>query len=369
LFSVKGGDSIQIVQTAEQLTRLGIEVEIRLCHERIDYARYDLLHFFNIIRPADILFHTRKARCPFVVSTIFIDYNEYDRYHRKGLPGLVLRWLPGERTEYIKCLARFLKGNDRLVSPAYLWAGQRKSISRILQRASVLFTNSELETRELKKRFGVRAACMQVPNGIDPELFTPDKQVKKDPFLVLCVARIEGIKNQINLIRALRFTEYNLLIIGSPAPNQQAYFRECRRLAAPNIRFIGHTRQEELIPYYRRAKVHVLPSWFEACGLSSLEAAAMGCNLVITDRGYTRAYFGDHAFYCEPDSPRSIFSAVQAAARADIPYALQEKILADYTWPEAASRIAGTYRQLLQTPEHADRHHGIKRHPQPLRRV
>jgi len=38
---------------------------------------------------------------------------------------------------------------------------------------------------------------------------------------VLCIARIEGIKNQLNLIKALNDTEFNVLLIGSHAPNQK----------------------------------------------------------------------------------------------------------------------------------------------------
>ena len=37
------------------------------------------------------------------------------------------------------------------------------------------------------------------------------KKIGKDPLMVLCVARIEGIKNQLNLIKALNNTEYQLL--------------------------------------------------------------------------------------------------------------------------------------------------------------
>jgi glycosyltransferase involved in cell wall biosynthesis len=38
-----------------------------------------------------------------------------------------------------------------------------------------------------------------VPNGIDPGLFRYNENHEKDARLVLCVARIEGIKNQLNL--------------------------------------------------------------------------------------------------------------------------------------------------------------------------
>ncbi len=367
LFTVKGGDTIQVLQTARQLAQLGISVDVKLTHEEINYANYDLLHFFNITRPADILFHIQKAGKPFVISTILIDYSDYDNHYRKGVPGMFMRFLSADRLEYVKAIARFLKGQDKLMTRSYLWMGQHKCIQEILRRASVLFSNSPLESKRLVQRYDCRTHCIPVANGIDPEIFSYDKDVEKDECLVLCVARIEGIKNQINLIRALNNTRYTLLIIGSAAPNQGSYYRECRQIAAPNIRFMEYIDQADLALYYQRAKVHVLPSWFEACGLSSLEAAAMGCNLVITAKGYTREYYENYAFYCEPGSPESIFNAVDKAAKADFPEALHEKVLSLYTWPQAAVRISKAYYHLHKTHEYPYRNNRVKGYSQSLR--
>ena len=73
-------------------------------------------------------------------------------------------------------------------------------------------------------------------------------------------------------------------------------------------------------------------SWFETTGLSSLEAAALGCNIVITNKGDTKEYFGDQAWYCDPSSPDSIRRAVDEAAASGSNGALQKKIVSEYTW-------------------------------------
>src|ERR1700741_502747 len=91
LHSVPGGDTEQVLQTAKFLKELGVEVELFLTTEKINYSQYDLIHVFNITRPADILYHISKTNKPVVVSTILVDYTEFDMQHRKGLPGLVLR--------------------------------------------------------------------------------------------------------------------------------------------------------------------------------------------------------------------------------------------------------------------------------------
>ena len=84
LYRDKGGDTIQILNTASFLRKHSVQVTVRLTNELIDYDGYDLIHFFNIIRPADILYHVRKSAKPFVVSPIYVDYTEYDKKNTKG---------------------------------------------------------------------------------------------------------------------------------------------------------------------------------------------------------------------------------------------------------------------------------------------
>jgi glycosyltransferase involved in cell wall biosynthesis len=350
LHSARGGDTMQVLQMAKCLNQLGVDTEVKLTSDAIDYDLYDLLHFFNITRPADILFHINKSQKPFVLSTILIDYSEYDRYHRKGLLGFLFRFLSRENIEYVKTIGRFLRGKDKIMTRAYWWKGQYMCMQEILSRASGLFPNSMLEYKELKKWFRFSATCLPVYNGVDGALFKFDKAVQKDMRLVLCVARIEGIKNQMNLIRALNDTDYQLVIIGSPAPNQVSYYKGCKELAASNVTFIEHLEQEELVHYYQKAAVHVLPSWFETCGLSSLEAGAMGCNIVITNKGFASEYYENYAFYCDPSSPVSIKAAVDKAICADYPGALRQKILSLYTWQHAARSTANAYKSILTSP-------------------
>ena len=156
-----------------------------------------------------------------------------------------------------------------------------------------------------------------------------------------------GIKNQLNLIRALNNTDFTLVLIGAAAPNQQEYYRSCRKIAAKNIVFHDHVTQRQLVEYYAVAKVHALPSWFETCGLSSLEAGAMGCNLAITEKGFTRDYFGEQAFYADPGNVESIYKAVEAASNADYREELQIKIREQFTWNRAAAITAKAYEKIL----------------------
>jgi len=346
LFRVPGGDTVQAVQTARHLANIGIDMDILLCNEQIAYNQYDLLHFFNLIRPADILYHSKKANKPYVVSTILCNYGEYDKHHRKN-GSILLSRLSADSIEYLKTIARWLLGRDHLSSLAYLWKGQRRSILDVLKRSAMILPNSISEYQRVEQTYPTNSKCRIIPNGVDPDMFVYDPSVEKDEKLVLCVARIEGIKNQLNLIKALNDTGYKLLIIGAHAPNQAHYYAECRRIAANNISFIDHIPQTQLIKYYQKAKVHILPSWFETTGLSSIEAAIMGCSIVITDRGDAKEYFGRDAFYCEPGDPHSILNAVQQAGNAPFNNHLYQKINEQYTWQAAANQTLKAYQSVL----------------------
>jgi glycosyltransferase involved in cell wall biosynthesis len=345
LFTVPGGDTVQVQQTAAHLNKY-LTAEVKLSGDDIDYSRYDLLHFFNITRPADILYHVKKSGKPYVVSTILINYSEYDKLHRKGLSGIVFSMFSHNGIEYLKTVSRWLLGKDKLVSKAYLLKGHKKSVLEVLKNARLLLPNSYSEYRRLQQLYNCNTPFVVVRNAVDTSLFSFNPQEEKEADLVLCVARIEGIKNQLNLIRALNHTKFRLVLIGAASPNQQAYYNACKKAAAENISFIHHLPQQELVKYYQKAKVHVLPSWFETTGLSSLEAAVMGCNIVITDRGDTEEYFGDDAVYCDPSSPENIFAAVEKASLLRLNESFQKKISALYSWEQATIVTMEAYERI-----------------------
>ncbi|MNL46427.1 hypothetical protein D3C87_1691360 [compost metagenome] len=90
-----------------------------------------------------------------------------------------------------------------------------------------------------------------------------------------------------------------------------------------------------------------MPSWFETTGLSSLEAAIMDCNIVVTRKGDTEEYFQDLAFYCEPDNVSSIKNAVIKAFNEPCRDSLKELILKEYVWEKTAEETLKAYNLVL----------------------
>lgn len=347
LFSVPGGDTVQIRETANALSKQGVEVEIKLSDQKIDYSGFDLIHFFNVIRPNAILLHVRRSGLPYVVSTIFVDYSEVEQIYRGQLAKSLYRIVGADGIEYFKTVARWLMNGEKILDNQYLFRGHKKSVELVLNKASVLLPNSESEFRRLEKRYQFETKHAVIPNAVDTTFFT-QPLASHNRSGVVCVARIEPIKNQLNLIKALKNTSIQLKLIGQASPNRQAYFEECKAAAGPNVSFLGQMNKEQVLKELLQAKVHILPSWFETTGLSSLEAAIMGCNIVVTPKGDTEEYFDHHAFYCQPDDLESIRIAIEKALEVEVSNDLREKILREYTWEIAATKTASAYRDIIE---------------------
>jgi len=347
LFTSPGGDTCQMEETAKNLRLKGVLVDIYLCNQTIDYTRYDLLHFFNIIRPADIIKHIRHSKKPYVVSTIFVQYGNVNAGLKQGI---LKKIFSEDGLEYIKVIARAVKNGEKIISTAYLWMGHRKAIQYIAQHAAYLLPNSESEYRRLAAQYSVKTKYHVVPNGVDAELANkkyPSSEKYKDS--ILCMGRIENRKNQLNLVRALNKTAYKVFIHGKASPNATAYLEQCKKEAADNVKIEGWLAGDDLYTAYSNAKVHVLPSFFETTGLSSLEAAVMGCNIVVTDKGDTLDYFKNYAWYCGPGDTLSIKNAVDAAYKAPYNEEFRQYILTHYTWEKTAEETLSVYRKVLKS--------------------
>jgi len=347
LFTVPGGDTVQMVETAKALEKMGVTATIHTDGSTPEYDRFDLMHFFNVIRPGNLIPHVRNSRLPYVLSTIFVDYSEIERHYRGPFFSRASQLCGPDGVDYLKTLARWAKNGEHPGDPGYLWRGQKKSVESLLNGAAVLLPNSHSEYDRLKKRYRCNRPYIPVPNGVSTDFLSYPGRENAERNGVVCVGRIELIKNQLVLIRALNGTGIPLKIIGKPAPNHLKYYEACKREAGENVTFTGQLDQACVMAELSKAKVHALPSFFETTGLSSLEAAAMGCNVVITAKGDQREYFEDWAHYCLPEDLDSIRTAVENALATPVNHGFSQHIAEHFTWEKAAEATLRAYHQAI----------------------
>jgi glycosyltransferase involved in cell wall biosynthesis len=348
--TVRGGDTVQAKMTARSLRKLGVEVDIFRAADKISFGNYDLLHLFNLSRPADHLSHVAESGLPYVISTIYLDYSGFDTRGRSKLAGQIFRLTGKYRAEYLKTLFRSARGQDRMISPGYM-LGHRRSMRKLLLGASLVLPNSASEYSRICMDFNLHKDFRIIPNGVDPAIFNHLRNVERRSDQVLCVGMIYGMKNQHRLIQATRQLGVKLIIIGKAPPNHGKYYTFCRSIAHSHVEFKGFLPQQQLARYYAGAKVHALPSWFETTGLTSLEAGAMGCNLVVGTGGDTHEYFSRHASFCQAEDDKALLLALEQELNRPSSLSFRDHIMTHYTWEAAAGKTKSAYLHALGIEE------------------
>lgn len=340
LLTQVGGDTLHLQQNRLYLQKLGVETSLWDGSQNL--KEFQLIHFFGLSRPANLM-PLLKCGLPIVVSSIYVDYQKADR-EASRMRATLQQLLGQHGLEYLKLLARAAKGREQWPGLAYLLEGQRGSIRKILDQSVALITASESELGIIVEDFPFAGDHYVVRLGTEhlPPL-APNKQ-KKD---VLCVARIEPIKNQINLIRAQAGCDWKLHLVGDAAPAHVGYLNTCKTEAGPKVLFHNSRNHEECASMYNKAKVHVLPSYYETTGLASLEALHFGCQIVVNDHPISRELFGEHAFYAKVDDPKSLRQAIQKALNSTDTH--KQWLHDHFSWSEAAHKILTIYRKVLNS--------------------
>jgi glycosyltransferase involved in cell wall biosynthesis len=369
LFSKPGGDTQHIVGLQRALPG---QTTIS-CELRPSLKGYDAVHVFNLSRPLEPAIqarHARSAGLPVVLTPIHQELSEYNRRGRRGA-GRALFDLAGRRQERFDDLRTLVHlrrcgggGLRELPALAALrWSGSSDGVSltqslqrELLASCSAVVFSSRLEAAAVHRRHRLPPTCQEhtAPVGIWPEeLAALSGERFRRRFgvegFVLSVGRIEDLKNQLALIKALRHDPSPLVLVGRVSPAQGGYAREVARAAAARPRTLLLTDLERplALSAMAAAGVHVLPSWFESAGLASLEAAVAGCAVVSTARGFASEYLGSDATFCRPEEPGSIRSAVVEARRRGPSGRLRRRILARFTQRRTAAVVARVYEEIL----------------------
>ena len=330
-FKDAGGGEMQLLQTKKSLEALGFEVKIleQIGYET-DYSNFDLLHNFNIHRDnKEIILKAKKAGLPVAISTIY-------------WPSLknALLWNHGIG----KAKAVAVELINRIDVFGF------SSVRKMLNAADLLLPNSHAEAAALESIFSLRPEkIFVVPNGVEKRFFDATPKAFEEKYglrdFVLFVGRIEERKNVLSLIRAMKGIEEKLVIIGAPTPQSRDYFELCRKEAGKNVVFLEALRHESplLESAYAACRVFCLPSWYETPGLAALEAGLAGAGLVVTEEGCTKEYFGNGALYVKPASVQDIAEKIRMALEREQSGELQEKILRNFLWGNAAKETGKAY--------------------------
>ncbi|HTD33064.1 MAG TPA: glycosyltransferase [Candidatus Elarobacter sp.] len=340
-----GGDVVVAERTAEALRAAGVDADL-VATSAPDARGYDVAHVFGIFEPefARPQFGALRASgTPVVLSPIW-----WDRTAFFVMSPRLERALRGpDPARAARRIAELREAEERLCArPGRGALRRRAEQAELLRACDVALPASEIEAFACAN--GLRAPAVPyvvAPYGVDDDAFAAERGEERSG--VLCIGRIEPLKNQAGLLFALRDADVEITLLGRAYDAD--YLALCKRWATPRTRFVERIPREELRALLARTAVHVLPSWADLPGFVSLEAAAAGARVVAGTRGSEREYLGPDVAYVDPLDPDGIRDAVLRALERparDRGDALERRLGAR-TWQQNAAMALDAYARAV----------------------
>lgn len=166
---------------------------------------------------------------------------------------------------------------------------------------------------------------------------------------LLQVGRIEPIKNQLSVIKALA-TDNSIPIVFLGKIFDENYYKFLKKVADKrgNVYFVQEVPYEDVFDFYKHAHSHILPSLRESPGLVSLEAYSQGCNIICAQFPYSPfdTYFTDIAIAIDPLDLESIRRGIETSFKNG-KAVNDQQMIAKFTWDETAKSTYAAYQKIL----------------------
>lgn len=319
----RGGLELQGENTRKALERQGVHVRLLSPEDR--ELESDIVHFFGTYPGFPMVGHAcRTRRMPYVCTPVLL-------VHEQGRKLRMRAW-----------------------RKRYLQASFPKDQMQLYRHANRLFTLTSAEERNLDDYFGAGLAPkVRIPIGIDQRFAHGDAQVFRERFgisvpFVLQTGRLEGRKNQIGVIRAMKGLGIPLVLIG--IAEDAAYREACLAEGKGFVYHLGKLDLDDpaLSGAYAAAKVFAMPSGSEVLSASALEAAVAGLPSILGDSWGAQEYLGEDARYVRPSDIPGIRAGIEHFwDKPGDRLARSAKYGPVFNWDNVARQIIAEYEKVL----------------------
>lgn len=282
-FSPTNGIASQAFTWKEGLENLGHQVILINMWEKYDWKQFDAVLFYGFS----------------VYSCEFI--NLLSKVNTNIFVAPILD--PDYRVELLKLYSYWGCSKLRLTNPYY-------SFRKIKDKIKAVLVRSDFEKKYLVKGFGFKEEqCRVVPLsfGIQSSF---GEVCEKENFCLHISLLCDQRKNVKRLIEASKKYHFSLILGGKLRNDEEEKLLYSWIDGADNIKYLGYLSDEEKLNLYKKARVFALPSLNEGVGIVALEAAALGCDIVITKLGGPHEYYVNMAKVVDPYNMDDIGKAV-----------------------------------------------------------
>lgn len=215
---------------------------------------------------------------------------------------------------------------------------------KIIDEHNVLYAkkvicNSLYSKKIIDKIYNVKSKV--VYPGVDEKYFKPSGKKKNNSLL--CVGGLNPVKDQIFLIKKLKFLskKYKLVLIGS---GKEEYVKKIRDLNNGDIKI--EIRQNiddiELRKYYQDANVTLITAHNEPFGLSSIESQSCGTPVVaVNEGGLAENIVNGRTGYLVDRNGDDFLSKVNLAIKNGNKMGIQARkyVVSKWTWDKTLKQI------------------------------
>ncbi|WP_288855133.1 D-inositol-3-phosphate glycosyltransferase [uncultured Corynebacterium sp.] len=312
-----GGMNVYVLNTARQLARRGIEVDVFTLATRPSQGEIveveEGLRVINIVAgPYEGL---SKEELPTQLAAFAggmitfgrcfdLDYDViHSHYWLSGQVGWLLRDLWEVPLVHTAHTLAAVKNAHRTADDTQESEARRICEQQIVDNADLLVVNTVQETQDLIEHYDAPPERIVVVSpGADTELFTPgtDRNTERSRRLlgiplhmkvVAFVGRLQKFKGPEVLVRATAelikrdpFRNVRVIFCGGPSganATPETYQNLARELGVERyVRFIAPRPPAELVAVYQAADIVAVPSYNESFGLVAVEAQASGTPVI-----------------------------------------------------------------------------------------
>jgi glycosyltransferase involved in cell wall biosynthesis len=229
----------------------------------------------------------------------------------------------------------------------------------VSNRMDMIVTVSQDSARAITEAFGVPPEKIRVVyNGLDSSEFAPLPGEPKKPQSLIFVGNSEDRKKGLlYLLQSLLYLpeEVSLTVVDGGAP-QRAFgpLLTDKYKIAHRVHFTGKIGPDDLIRYYNRAEVAVVPSLYEGFGFPAAEAMACELPVVACSAGALPEVVGNDGagILVPPRDAQALAGAIQGllrdpGLRRRMGKAARDRVLKLFTWENAARRMVEVYREAI----------------------
>ncbi|AKE38237.1 D-inositol-3-phosphate glycosyltransferase [Corynebacterium camporealensis] len=386
-----GGMNVYVLNSAKQLARQGVEVDVYTRATRPSQGEVveveENLRVINIIagpyeglEKEDLPTQLAAFAGGMVQFATCFDL-KYDAIHShywlSGQVGWLLRDLWRIPLVHTAHTLAAVKNAHRTEDDTLESEARRICEQQLVDNADLLVVNTEQEAKDLAEHYDAPAGRIRIVSpGADVELFTPgtdrntersrrDLGIPLHTKVIAFVGRLQKFKGPEVLIRATAelfqrepFRNLRVVICGGPSganSTPETYRNLARELGvAKHIRFLAARPPEELVDVYRAADIVAVPSYNESFGLVALEAQASGTPVVAAAVGglsiavadeqtgllvhsHEATDWADALERLLDDDPLRISMGEAAVGHAE-----------KFSWAASASKLAEIYAEAIQ---------------------